>query len=257
LWIFILHSIESRSILFTVYRLHCQDLQSKRKAFQLPRYYLIISSTITSDQPPAWFRALQIGSGIIAITLSIILIVTQYPVIGVNTIIALLSITLLTIGVERVGTGIMLLKLYSSLPTSKRPSGRSKKVTPFTNVGLGIVAIVFAIIALISPTLVSEISLNLFSVAISVMFNGFARITQGTFDRSQSTWFRAFSIGIGAFSIGTSIYVTNSKMFGIIFPIRTLFIVLLIYGASMIVYGSTGKLSLDKILKKKVHSTDE
>jgi hypothetical protein len=31
--------------------------------------------------------------------------------------------------------------------------------------------------------------------------------------------------GIGDLSIGTSIYVTNSKMFGIIFPIRTLFIV--------------------------------
>jgi hypothetical protein len=240
-----------------VHGLHHHDLESKRKAFQLPRYYLIISSTITSDQPPTWFRALQIGSGIIAITLSIILIVTQYPVLEVNTVIALLSITLLTIGVERVGTGIMLLKLYSSLPPSTRPSGRSRKVTPFTNVGLGIVAIVFAIIALISPTLVSEISLNLLSIAISVMFNGFARITQGIFDRSQITWFRAFSIGIGALSIATSIYVTNSKMFGIIFPIRTLFIVLLFYGASMIVYGSTGKLSLDKVLKRKVHSTDD
>jgi uncharacterized membrane protein AbrB (regulator of aidB expression) len=95
------------------------------------------------------------------------------------------------------------------------------------------------------------------SVAISVMFNGFARITQGAFDRSQPTWFRAFSIGIGALSIGTSIYVTNSRMFGIIFPIRTLFIVLLIYGIGMIVYGVTGKLSLDEILKKKFHSTRE
>jgi hypothetical protein len=95
------------------------------------------------------------------------------------------------------------------------------------------------------------------SIAISVMFNGFARITQGAFDRTQPTWFRAFSIGIGALSIGTSIYVTNSRMFGIIFPIRTLFIVLLIYGIGMIVYGVTGKLSLDEILKKKIHRRDE
>jgi hypothetical protein len=71
----------------------------------------------------------------------------------------------------------------------------------------------------------------------------------------QMLWFRAFSTGIGALSIGTSIYVTNSRMFGIIFPIRTLFIVLLIYGIGMIVYGVTGKLSLDEILKKKFHST--
>jgi hypothetical protein len=53
-------------------------------------------------------------------------------------------------------------------------------------------------------------------------------------------------------------YVGNSKMFGIIFPIHTLFIVLLIYGIGMmIVYGATGESPLDEILKKKVHSTDE
>ena len=170
----------------------------------------------------------------------------------------LLSITLLTIGVERVATGIMLLMLYSSLPktttTTKKPSSRSKKVTPFTNIGFGTIAIVFAIIAFTSPNLVSERSSNMLSIAISVMFNGFARITQGAFDRSQPTWFRAFSLGIGALSIGTSIYVTNSEMFGIVFPIRTLFIVLLIYGVGMIVYGATGKLSLDEILKKKANS---
>jgi uncharacterized membrane protein HdeD (DUF308 family) len=219
-----------------------------------------ITSTITSNQPPAWFRALQIGSGIISLILSILLLIAvEYSVLTVNTVILLLSITLLTIGAERVATGIMLLILYSSLPktaTTKKPSGRSKKVTPFTNIGFGTVAIVFAIIAFISPNLVSERSPNMLSVAISVMFNGFARITQGTFDRSQPTWFRAFSIGIGALSIGTSIYVTNSKQFGIVFPIRTLFIVLLIYGIGMIVYGATGKLSLDEILKKKIRSRD-
>jgi hypothetical protein len=212
---------------------------------------------------------LQIGSGIISLVLAVILLIAvEYSVLTANTIILLLSITLLTIGVERVATGIMLLILYSSLPkttmattttTTKRikPSGRSKKVTPFTNIGFGTIAIVFAIIAFISPNLVSERSANMLSIAISVMFNGFARITQGAFDRSQPTWFRAFSIGIGALSIGTSIYVTNSKQFGIIFPIRTLFIVLLIYGIGMIVYGVTGKLSLDEILKKKIRSRDE
>jgi uncharacterized membrane protein HdeD (DUF308 family) len=205
---------------------------------------------------------LQIGSGIISLILSILLLLAvEYSVLTVNTIILLLSITLLTIGAERVATGIMLLMLYSSLPktaaTTKKPSDRSKKIAPFTNIGFGTVAIVFAIIAFVSPNLVSERSPNMLSVAISVMFNGFARIVQGIFDRSQPTWFRAFSIGIGTLSIGTSIYVTNSEMFGIIFPIRTLFIVLLVYGIGMIVYGVTGKLSLDEILKKKIHSSDE
>jgi hypothetical protein len=114
--------------------------------------------------------------------------------------------------------------------TTTKPSGRRKKITLFTNISFGAVAIVFAIIAFISPILVSEIPLTLLPVAISLMFNGFARIMQGAFDRTQPTRFRAFSIGIGALSIGASIYVTNSEQFGIIFPIRTLFIVLLIYG---------------------------
>ena len=220
-----------------------------------------IASTITSNQPPAWFRALQIGSGIISLILSILLLIAvEYSVLTVNTIILLLSITLLTIGVERIATGIMLLTLYSSLPktaTTEKRSGRNKKVTPFTNLGFGTLAIVFAIIAFVYPILVSERSPNMLSIAISVMFNGFARIVQGIFDRSQPAWFRAFSIGIGALSIGTSMYVTNSEMFGITFPIRTLFVVLLVYGIGMIVYGVTGKLSLDEILKKKIHRGDE
>ncbi|MFL6322741.1 MAG: hypothetical protein ACJ72Q_20005 [Nitrososphaeraceae archaeon] len=115
----------------------------------------------------------------------------------------------------------------------------------------------FVIIAFISPKLVSEISPSLLSIAISVMFNGFARIMQGTFDRSQSRWFRAFGLGIGALSIGASIFVTNSKHFGIIFPIRLLFITLLMYGIWMIACEITRKLSLDEILKKRIRSTDK
>jgi uncharacterized membrane protein HdeD (DUF308 family) len=188
----------------------------------------------------------------ISLTLSTVLLLTQFPVIAINTIIALLSISLLTIGVERVATGIMLMRSYSSLPrTITKPSSRSRKATPYTNVGLGGIAIAFAIIALVSPQFVSEISLHLLSIAISVMFNGLARIMQGTFDTIQPRWLRGFSIGIGALSILASIYVTNSKYFGIVFPIRILFIVLLTYGAGMLIYGATGKSSLEEILKMK------
>jgi hypothetical protein len=186
--------------------------------------------------------------------------VSGFPIIPGGNLILLLSIILLAIGIERVATGIMLLKLYSSLPTTAmttKPTGRSKKTTPLTNMALGAVAIVFASIALISPDLVSAIPLTLLSIAISVMFNGFGRIIQGAFDRSQTKWFRAFSLGIGALCVGASIFVTNSRMFGITFPIRLLLIVLFIYGIGMVAYGVTGKLSLDDILKKRLHSKDK
>lgn len=204
-----------------------------------------------------WYRALQIGSGIISLTLSMYLLGIHFPVHEIYTILTLLSITLLTIGVERVATGILLLMLYSSLPRATRPSGRSKKITPLTNMALGAVAIGFAIVALILPNLVITIPLTLLSIAISVMFNGFARLMQGGFDRSQPTWFRAFSLGIDSLCIGSSIVITNYKMFGIIFPIRALFLILLIYGIGMIAYGVTGKFSFDEILKKKIHRKDE
>jgi hypothetical protein len=115
----------------------------------------------------------------------------------VNIIVILLSVALLVIGVEIIASGIVVVVLSSSLQKTKKSSGRRKKVTPFTNIGLGAVAIVFSIIALASPALMSERSLTLLSVAISVMFNGFARVIQGAFDKNQPTWFRTFSIGIG------------------------------------------------------------
>jgi hypothetical protein len=217
----------------------------------------ISSSTITSNQPPTWFRAFQIGSGAICLILSTLLITAGFPLIAAGSIILLLSIILFAIGIERVATGVMLLKLYSSLPTSTtttKPKGRSKKTTPLTNIGLGTLAIVFAIIAVFLPNLVAAIPLTLLSIGISVMFNGLGRIMQGAFDRSQSRWFRAFSIGIGVLSIGTSIFVTNSHVFGITFPYRLLLIVLFIYGIGMVAYGVTGKLSIDEILKKKLQS---
>jgi hypothetical protein len=110
----------------------------------------------------------------------------------------------MVMGVERIASGIVVVVKSSPLQKTKKSAGR--KITPFTNIGLGAVAIVFSIIALASPAPMSERSLTLLSVAISEMFNGFARVIQGAFDKNQ-TWFRIFSIGIGTFLL--SIHVWN------------------------------------------------
>jgi uncharacterized membrane protein HdeD (DUF308 family) len=199
---------------------------------------------INSDKLPRWFRFLQIVSGIVSVTISVIVMAIGSPAISVNTIITLLSITLLTIGVERVATG--LLPLSVSTPQSLGLT----KTASLINIGLGVVALVFTIIALISPRVASGILLVLLSVAISVMFNGFARIIQGALDRRQPISYRIFSMGLGALTTGTGIFVSHSNMLGINFPTRILFIVLLIHGIAMIAFGSAGKLSLEEILKK-------
>jgi hypothetical protein len=172
----------------------------------------------------------------------------RIPILLVNTIITLLSITLLSIGIERVATGLLLL-LHSSSSSSQ--SLGITKITRLTNIGLGTVALVFAIIALTSPRVASGILLILLSVAISVMFNGFGRIIQGVLGRHQPTWFRIFSIGLGALNTGAGIFVSHSDTFVIVFPIRALSIVLLIHGIGMIAFGTVGKLSVEQILKKK------
>jgi hypothetical protein len=82
------------------------------------------------------------------------------------------------------------------------------------------------------------------------MFNGFARIIQGALDRHQPISYRIFSIGLGTLTTGAGIFVSHSNMLGINFPTRILFIVPLIHGIAMIAFGSTGKLSLEEILKK-------
>jgi uncharacterized membrane protein HdeD (DUF308 family) len=199
---------------------------------------------INSNKLPRWFRFLQIVSGIVSVTLSVIVMAIGYPAISVNTIITLLSITLFTIGVERVATG--LLPFSISTPQSLVLT----KTTSLINIGLGVVALVFTIIALISPRVASGILLVLLSVAISVMFNGFARIIQGALDRHQPMSYRIFSIGLGTLTTGAGIFVSHSNMLGISFPTRILFIVLLIHGIAMIAFGSAGKLSLEEILKR-------
>jgi uncharacterized membrane protein HdeD (DUF308 family) len=199
---------------------------------------------INSNKLPRWFRFLQIVSGIVSVTLSVIVMAIGYPAISVNTIITLLSITLFTIGVERVATG--LLPFSISTPQSLVLT----KTTSLINIGLGVVALVFTIIALISPRVASGILLVLLSVAISVMFNGFARIIQGALDRHQPMSYRIFSIGLGTLTTGAGIFVSHSNMLGINFPTRILFIVLLIHGIAMIAFGSAGKLSLEEILKR-------
>ncbi|HZD34137.1 MAG TPA: hypothetical protein VE130_02945 [Nitrososphaeraceae archaeon] len=208
-----------------------------------------MQNTSKNDKPPKWFRSLQIGIGIISLILSVIAILLGYPALELSTIITILSIVLLFIGVERVVTGWMLIRLYAKSSQSKKALSRTKKLS-LTNMGLGILALVFAGIAFVSPATVSTIPLLLFSISISVMFNGWGRIIQGALARQQQKGFRILSICLGLLATGAAIFVGNAELFGIKFPIIILFGVLIIHGAALILIASVGKLSLEQVLKK-------
>jgi len=89
------------------------------------------------------------------------------------------------------------------------------------------------------------------SISISVMFNGFGRLFQGAMAKGQGKLFRLVSLGLGALSVGAAIFVSNSHLFRIVFPIRILLVVLLIHGLAMTLFGIFGRLSLEQVLRNR------
>jgi hypothetical protein len=157
-----------------------------------------------NNKPPNWFRSFQIGIGIMALVLSSLVIIIRYPNISLNIINTFISITLLTIGIERVVAGLM-------LSAATRQSMSMTKIGRYTSIGMGSLAIAFAIIALLSPQFGSEKALTLLSLSISVIFNGFGRIAQGIIDRRHALPMRVFTISLGIISVGVAILVGQAQ----------------------------------------------
>jgi hypothetical protein len=195
---------------------------------------------------PKWFRAVQIGSGLVSLLLSSLVLSLGFPTVPADIIVTVLSVALLSIGIERILLGMLVFRSTSTLTTK---SHMKKKFIP--DLALGALALIFASIALISPATVMGIPAVLLSISISVMFNGFGRLFQGAMAKGQGRLFRLVSLGLGALSVGAAIFVSNSHIFGIVFPIRILLVVLLIHGLTMTLFGIFGRLSLEQVLKNR------
>ena len=201
--------------------------------------------------PPTWFRLLQIGIGALSVILSMLAI--AYPGLAVFSIIVLISIVLLIIGIERVVIGMLSYsKPYSNEQQSVSSSFFSsffigRRSSPFTNIGLGIIAIALAIVALAFPLIATGVLIAL--VSFGLIFTGIARIIQGLairyYDkkkrRSISKWYKVLTIGIGVLSITLAIIIIVSPALGIFFLALVLSIALLINGIEMIILGITGR----------------
>ena len=181
--------------------------------------------------PPAWFRLLQVGIGALSIILSMLAI--AYPGLAAFSVIVLISIILLIIGIERVVIGM----LSYSRPYSNEQSVTSslfsaffigRRSSPFTNIGLGIIAIALAIVALAFPLIATGVLVAL--ISFGFMFNGIARIMQGMAlhygeTRGGTTkWYKALTIGVGMLSIVSAVIIFASPALGIFFIALLLFI---------------------------------
>jgi hypothetical protein len=180
---------------------------------------------------PAWFRSVQIGFGFVSLILSSLVFLLGYPTPSADFIVTVLSIALLSVGIERIFLGLLLFR------STTHEFHHHKKSNYVTNLILGVFASILATIALLSPVTVVKTPEILLSISLSVMFNRFGRIFQGAIARDQPLSLRLVSLGLGSLSVGTSIFVGNSQIFGIIFPIRILLGVLIIQGFALIIFG--------------------
>jgi uncharacterized membrane protein HdeD (DUF308 family) len=176
--------------------------------------------TESSVKSPTWKRAVQIGLGVLAIVLAIYAIV--YPGITLVTLVMILAIIFLIVGIERVISGII-------------GASRSR----WASVGLGILVIILASIALAYP--VSTTVVLFFFLGLALLFDGIARIIHGFGDKTQKGWVRGFSIGVGVIAVIFAILIMASPFFGAVLAGLIIGIILLIIGIQMISAGIGGR----------------
>lgn len=168
---------------------------------------------------PNWLRGVQIGLGIITVILSIYAL--AFPAAAFISVIVLLAIVLLIVGIEKIITGVF-------LPTKGR----------WTTIGLGILVLIFASLAITFPV-ATGILVTIF-IGIALIFNGGARISEGTSGK-HSGWTKFFLVGVGILSIVVGIIVLASPLLGAVLAGIIIAIGLLITGIQMIAVGAAGR----------------
>jgi uncharacterized membrane protein HdeD (DUF308 family) len=178
--------------------------------------------TMSESKSPGWMRVAQIGLGIIAIILSLYII--AFPAITLVTIVYIIGIILLVVGIFEIITGIF---------------GLGANRSRWGSVGLGILAMIIAGIALAFPTGTTYFVIIL--LAIALLFIGISHVIRGVGDKRSRGWARAFSIGAGALAIVLSVLIMVAPHFGAGLVGLILGIALLIIGIEIIVSGISGR----------------
>jgi uncharacterized membrane protein HdeD (DUF308 family) len=174
---------------------------------------------VLSQKSPGWVRAVQVGLGALTIVLSILALV--FPAITFVSIIWILAIVLFFVGIEQIIVGIF-------------SPGKSR----WTSIGLGILVLIFAGLAMAYP--VAAALIIIIFIAIAFLVNGIGRIIEGFSDRHEGAS-KAFLIGVGVLAIAISIAVLVSPFFGAVLAGIIIAVGLLITGIQMVVAGIRGR----------------
>jgi uncharacterized membrane protein HdeD (DUF308 family) len=174
---------------------------------------------VLSQKSPGWVRAVQVGLGALTIVLSILALV--FPAVTFSSIIWILAIVLFFVGIEQIIVGIF-------------SPGKSR----WTSIGLGILVLIFAGLAMAYP--VAAALIIIIFIAIAFLVNGIARIIEGFSDRHSGAS-KAFLFGVGVLAIAISIAVLVSPFFGAVLAGIIIAVGLLITGIQMVVAGIRGR----------------
>jgi uncharacterized membrane protein HdeD (DUF308 family) len=175
---------------------------------------------LSESKSPGWMRGAQVGLGAIVIILSILVLI--HPGITVVSIIIIIAIILLFVGVEKILSGIFV-------------ANKSR----WGSVGLGVLAIILALIALAFPIGTTVFVITL--LAIALLFNGIAHVVHGVGNKESPGWARGFGIGAGVIAIALSILIMASPLYGAVLVSLILGIALLIIGIEIIVLAISGR----------------
>ena len=180
----------------------------------------MIYSSMYSEKSPGWVRAVQIGLGVLTIALSIFAL--AFPATAFISIIWILAVVLFFVGIEEIIVGIF-----------------SPRRSKWSTIGLGILVLIFAGIAMSFPV-ATAITIIIF-IGIAFLINGIARIIEGFSGKHHSGISRAFLIGVGILAIVLSVSVLVSPFFGARLAGIIIAIGLLITGIQMIYSGILGR----------------
>ena len=153
--------------------------------------------------------------GAIIIALSIWALLT--PADAFVLIVRLLAIILFFVGIERVVSGIF-------LPGKQR----------FYSIGLGILILILAGIAITYPTEAAAIIIIFIGIALLII--GASRIIEGM-SRRHRGFSRGFHVGVGALAVGIGIAIIVFQSFGAALAGVIIAIGLLILGIQMVITG--------------------
>ena len=178
---------------------------------------------------PKWVRAAQIILGALAILLAIVALTNS----GLTILLILIAIILVITGFEKTISGLFIAHNLR-----------------FFTIGLGILTIILAGLALTYP--IAAVRVLLLILGFSLMVDGFSRIADGLTNKSDKRLVRGFTIAVGILAIIISVGINIIPFWGKLFISKLIAIDLIIIGVQIIISGTVNVEAGKKKVKEKV-----